>query len=141
MIKLASSAPKKSKPAAAKAGAAANTLSAKLAKLDLRDDWDFALHLPIRYEDETRLMRVADAVVGVPCQIEAEIVHNEITYRPRRQLVVQARDGEDIIHLRFLNFYGSQVKQLAPGRRVRLFGEVRPGFFGAEMVHPRSHMV
>ena len=122
-------------------GAAANTLAAKLAKLDLRDDWDFALHLPIRYEDETRLTRVIDAQVGVPCQLEAEIIHNEITYRPRRQLVVQAKDGEDIIYLRFLNFYGSQIKQLAPGKRVRLFGEVRAGFFGAEMVHPRYRIV
>ena len=141
MTKLASSAPKKTKRAAANPGAAANTLSAKLAKLDLRDDWDFALHLPIRYEDETRVTRVVDAQIGVPCQMEVEIVHNEITYRPRRQLVVQAKDGEDIIYLRFLNFYGSQVKQLAPGKRVRLFGEVRQGFFGAEMVHPRYHMV
>jgi len=126
---------------APKAGAVANTLAAKLQKLDLHEDWDFALHLPIRYEDETRLTRVKDAQVGVPCQLEAEIVHTEITYRPRRQLVVQAKDGDDIIYLRFLNFYGSQIKQLALGKRVRLFGEVRQGFFGAEMVHPRYHMV
>ena len=136
-----SSSQKTKRNAAPKSGAAANTLSARLAKLDLRDDWDFALHLPIRYEDETRLTRVIDAQIGVPCQLEAEIVHAEITYRPRRQLVVQAKDGNDIICMRFLNFYGSQVKQLAPGKRVRLFGEVRQGFFGAEMVHPRYHMV
>ena len=139
---MAHSSPRKSQRATApKAGVAANTLSAKLARLDLREDWDFALHLPIRYEDETRLTRVRDAAPGVPCQLEAEIVHTEIAYRPRRQLVVQAKDGDEMIYLRFLNFYGSQVKQLAPGRRVRLFGEVRPGFFGAEMVHPRYRMV
>ena len=142
MTKLASSSPNKRKRSAApRPGAAANTLSARLAKLELRSDWDFALHLPIRYEDETRLTRVVDAQAGVPCQLEAEIIHSEITYRPRRQLVVQAKDGPDTIYLRFLNFYGSQVKQLGPGKRVRLFGEVRPGFFGAEMVHPRYHMV
>ena len=124
-----------------KAGAVANTLETKLQKLDLREDWDFALHLPIRYEDETRLTRVRDAQIGVPCQLEAEIVHTEITYRPRRQLVVQAKDGDDVIYMRFLNFYGSQIKQLAIGKRVRLFGEVRQGFFGAEMVHPRYYMV
>ena len=120
---------------------AANTLSSKLAKLGLKVEWDFALHLPIRYEDETRITRLRDAQAGVPCQIEAEIIHNEIAYRPRRQLVVQARDGDELIYLRFLNFYGSQVKQLAVGRRLRLFGEVRPGFFGAEMVHPRYQLV
>ena len=142
MIKLAQSSPAKSKRGTAlRPAAAANTLATKLQKLDLQSDWDFALHLPIRYEDETRLTRVIDAQFGVPCQLEAEIVHAEITYRPRRQLVVQARDGADTIYLRFLNFYGSQVKQLAVGKRVRLFGEVRQGFFGAEMVHPRYHIV
>ena len=120
---------------------AANTLAAKLHKLDLTANWDFALHLPIRYEDETRLTHARDATMGVPCQIEAEIVHTEITYRPRRQLVVQANDGCETLYLRFLHFYGSQVKQLAVGKRLRLFGEVRPGFFGAEMVHPRYTLV
>ena len=119
----------------------ADTLSSKLAKLDLKLDWDFALHLPIRYEDETRITPVRDALPGVACQMEAEIVHCEITYRPRRQLVVQAKDGDELIYLRFLNFYGSQVKQLAVGKRVRLYGEVRAGFFGAEMVHPRYRIV
>ena len=142
MIKPAQSSPAKSKRGTAlRPPAAVNTLATKLQKLDLQEDWDFALHLPIRYEDETRLTRVIDAQLGVPCQLEAEIVHAEITYRPRRQLVVQARDGADTIYLRFLNFYGSQVKQLAVGKRVRLFGEVRQGFFGAEMVHPRYHIV
>ncbi len=119
----------------------ATSVVQKLAQLGLREDWDFALHLPIRYEDETRITRVRDALAGVACQLEAEIVHNEITYRPRRQLVVQAKDGDDLLYLRFLNFYGSQVKQLAVGKRLRLFGEVRPGFFGAEMVHPRYRIV
>ena len=129
-----------SAPAPAPASGATG-IAQKLAGIGLRADWDFALHLPIRYEDETRITRVRDARIGEPCQVEAEITHNEITYRPRRQLVVQARDGEDVIYLRFLNFYGSQVKQLAVGRRLRLFGDVRQGFFGAEMVHPRYHMV
>jgi ATP-dependent DNA helicase RecG len=132
---------KKSTPAAKAKASAPDTLASRLAKLGLRVDWDFALHLPIRYEDETRITSVRDAAPGVPCQIEAEIVHTEITYRPRRQLVVQAKDGSDLIYLRFLNFYGSQVKQLAVGKRIRMFGEVRTGFFGAEMIHPRYRMV
>jgi ATP-dependent DNA helicase RecG len=117
------------------------TVSQKLAKIGLREAWDFALHLPIRYEDETRITRVRDALTGVACQVEAEIVHAEVAYRPRRQLVVQAQDGDDILYLRFLNFYGSQLKQMAVGKRLRIFGEVRQGFFGAEMVHPRYRIV
>ena len=118
-----------------------SSLAQKLAQIGLRNEWDFALHLPIRYEDETRITRVRDAMAGVDCQVEVEIFHTEVTYRPRRQLVVQARDGEDVLYLRFLNFYGSQVKQMAVGKRLRLFGEVRQGFFGAEMVHPRYRVV
>ncbi|MCA2998981.1 MAG: ATP-dependent DNA helicase RecG [Rhodocyclaceae bacterium] len=117
------------------------SLAQKLAQIGLRNEWDFALHLPIRYEDETRITRVRDALAGVDCQVEVEVFHTEVAYRPRRQLVVQARDGEDILHLRFLNFYGSQVKQMAAGKRLRLFGEVRQGYFGAEMVHPRYRVV
>ena len=117
------------------------SLAQKLAQIGLRNEWDFALHLPIRYEDETRITRVRDAMTGVDCQVEVEIFHTEVAYRPRRQLVVQTRDGNEVLYLRFLNFYGSQVKQMAVGRRLRLFGEVRQGFFGAEMVHPRYRMV
>ncbi len=119
----------------------ASSLAQKLAQIGLRTEWDFALHLPIRYEDETRITSLRDARAGQDCQLEVEIVHSEITYRPRRQLVVETRDGEQTLYLRFLNFYGSQVKQLAVGKRLRLFGEVRPGFFGAEMVHPRYRVV
>ena len=84
------------KPRAAKArplsaSAPATSLVQKLASIGLREDWDFALHLPIRYEDETRITRLRDALPGVACQLEADIIHSEITYRPRRQLVVQAR--------------------------------------------------
>jgi ATP-dependent DNA helicase RecG len=117
------------------------SLAQKLAQIGLRNEWDFALHLPIRYEDETRITRVRDALAGVDCQVEVEVFHTVVAYRPRRQLVVQARDGEDVLYLRFLNFYGSQVKQMAAGKRLRLFGEVRQGFFGAEMVHPRYRIV
>ncbi|MBL8510642.1 MAG: ATP-dependent DNA helicase RecG [Betaproteobacteria bacterium] len=118
-----------------------DTLAAKLGKLGLQSAWDFALHLPIRYEDETHLMPVRDALPGVPCQVEADITHAEVAYRPRRQLVVQMQDGDQTLFLRFLNFYGSQLKQLQPGRRLRLFGEIRQGFFGAEMIHPRYRIV
>ncbi len=91
------------------------------------------LHLPLRYEDETRLTAIAASRHGAPVQVEGVVTAAEIRYRPRRQLVIQIED--------FLNFYPSQLRQLATGARVRLFGEVREGFFGAEMVHPRFRVV
>ncbi len=134
--------PKKKPPSPSKPRQeSASTAAEKMAKIGLRADWDFALHLPMRYEDETRITRVRDARIGEACQVEAVIIHSEVTYRPRRQLVVQTQDGDDVLYLRFMNFYGSQIKQMAAGKRLRLFGEVRQGFFGAEMVHPRYRIV
>jgi ATP-dependent DNA helicase RecG len=124
-----------------KAAPPPTSIPQKLAAIGLRVDWDFALHLPMRYEDETRITPVRDALTGVDCQVEVEITHSEVTYRPRRQLVVQTQDGGETLYLRFMNFYGSQIKQMAVGKRLRLFGEVRQGFFGAEMVHPRYKIV
>ena len=119
----------------------AKPLVAKLAKLGLRSEADLILHLPLRYEDETRIVPLAEAPVESPVQVEVEVVSTDIAYRPRRQLVSRVRDIGDpnaVLVVRLLNFYPSQQKQFAPGARLRLFGEVRAGYFGPEMVHPRA---
>ena len=121
-----------------------SALADKLHRLGLRRPADLVLHLPLRYEDETRITPLAEALPGVEGQFEVEVVDCEIAYRPRRQLVARVRDAADpgaTLVLRFLNFYPSQQKQLQPGRRLRVFGEPRGGFFGTEMVHPRVHVV
>lgn len=107
-----------------------------LEKLGLRRDIDLALHLPLRYEDETRITRLADARDGDMVQIEAQVTHSEITFRPRRQLRVTVDDGSDTCVLRFINFYPSHQKTLSVGARVRVRGEIRGGFVSREMVHP-----
>ncbi|TSA13662.1 MAG: ATP-dependent DNA helicase RecG [Betaproteobacteria bacterium] len=119
----------------------APSLKAKLEKLGIRSQFDLVLHLPLRYEDETRLTAIADAHEGVPVQVEGTVIDSKIAYRPRRQLVCTIEDDSGPLTMRFLNFYGSQAKALVAGARVRAFGEIRPGFFGAEMVHPRYRMV
>ncbi len=113
---------------------------AKLAKLDIHRRFDLVLHLPLRYEDETRLQRIADLVTGTQAQVEGEIIHSEITYRPRRTLVCQLQDDSGVLHLRFLHFYPSQQKQLAVGKKIRALGEARMGYFGMEMVHPKCRV-
>ena len=107
-----------------------------LEKMGLRRDIDLALHLPLRYEDETRIVRLADARDGDMVQIEGQITHSEITFRPRRQLRVTIEDGSDICVLRFINFYPSHQKTLSVGAQVRVRGELRGGFISREMVHP-----
>ena len=99
------------------------------------------LHLPLRYEDETVLTPVESAPAGTPVSVEAKVLKAQVLYRPKRQLVVHA---EGLV-LRFFNFWGSQLRQFQQaaetGRRVRAYGEVRSGFFGAEMAHPRYRIV
>ena len=95
------------------------------------------LHLPLRYEDETRITPIAELIAGNESQVEAEVVSADVVYRGKRQLRVTVRDETGQLMLRFLNFYSSQIKQMAVGRRFRIFGLVRGGLAGAEMIHPR----
>jgi len=124
-------------PAATTASAPAKSPAQKaLDKLGLRRDIDLALHLPLRYEDETRITRLADAREGDTLQIEATVTACEVTFRPRRQLLVTVDDGSDTCTLRFFSFYPSQQKALAVGSRIRARGEVKGGFLGWTMMHP-----
>ena len=107
-----------------------------LEKLGLRRDIDLALHLPLRYEDETRIVLLRDARDGDVVQIEGHVTHSEVSFGGRRQLRVTLDDGSDTCTLRFLNFYPSHQKTLAVGAKVRARGELRGGFVSREMVHP-----
>jgi ATP-dependent DNA helicase RecG len=105
-------------------------------KLGLLRDIDLALHLPLRYEDETRIVTIASVRDGDTAQVEGVVRSSEVEGRTRRQLVVKLNDGSGDLVLRFLNFYPAQQKTLARGQRLRVRGEVRGGFLGREMVHP-----
>jgi ATP-dependent DNA helicase RecG len=121
------------------ASAAASGKSAAqkaLEKLGLKRDIDFALHLPLRYEDETHITRLADARGGDTVQLEGVITRCEVQFRGRRQLLAVLDDGSETVSLRFLNFYPSHQKSLAVGTRVRVRGELQGGMFGWSMVHP-----
>ncbi|HET7525689.1 MAG TPA: ATP-dependent DNA helicase RecG, partial [Burkholderiaceae bacterium] len=104
--------------------------------MGLQRDIDLALHVPLRYEDETRLARIADVHDGDNAQVEGVVADVHVAYRPRRQLVARIHDDSGSLVLRFMNFYPSHQKSLARGVRVRARGDVRSGFFGREMVHP-----
>jgi ATP-dependent DNA helicase RecG len=107
-----------------------------LHKLGLVRDIDLALHLPLRYEDQTRVVRLADAREGQMVQIEGVVTHAEVSLRPRRQLLVTLDDGSDTCLLRFFTFYPSHQKALAVGAHIRARGELRAGFLGRTIMHP-----
>ena len=112
-----------------------------LEKLGLLRDIDLALHLPLRYEDETRITPIAAAHEGESVQCEGEVNECQVDSRGRRQLLVRLEDGSGELLLRFIHFYPSHLKSMAVGQRLRVRGEVRHGFFGREMVHPQFKAV
>jgi ATP-dependent DNA helicase RecG len=114
---------------------------ARLEKLGLRSRFDFVLHLPLRYEDETVLYAPRDAPPGRAVAVQARVLRMQVAFRPKRQLLVHA---EGLV-LRFFNFYGSQQKAFQRaaelGQHVRAYGEARHGLLGVEMAHPRYRFV
>ncbi|MGH8670844.1 MAG: ATP-dependent DNA helicase RecG [Burkholderiales bacterium] len=113
----------------------------RLHKLGLHTRFDLVLHLPLRYEDETHITLIRDARAGDTVQVEATLTDARIQYRPKRQLVCQVEDPSGSLVIRFLYFYPGQVKTLVPDRKLRLMGEVRSGFFGPEMIHPKYRVL
>ena len=115
-----------------------------LEKMGLNSPMALALHLPSRYEDETELFTIEDALSGgrfAGVQTQGVVTRNQVLFRPRRQLLVTIEDDSATLQLRFLNFYPSQQKQMAVGVHVRVRGDVREGFQGPEMVHPTVRAV
>jgi len=117
------------------------TPAQRLARIGLVRDWDFLLHLPIRYVDETQVVAIDSLQSGVQGQVEGEIVQVDVLARRRRQLVVRLRDASGELLLRWVHFYASQQTQFFPGRRVRALGKVRRGLADKEMVHPQVRFV
>jgi len=126
--------------AAAKPKKPATGIAAGLEKLGLRRPLDFALHLPLRYEDQTHITLLAEAPAAGPALFAIKVRAVTVAFRPRRQLLVQVEDDSGRANLRFLNFYGSQTKQFERSRddglTLHAWGELKPGYLGPELVHP-----
>jgi ATP-dependent DNA helicase RecG len=112
--------------------------------MGLNSPMALALHLPSRYEDETELFTIEEAL-GLgrfhSIQTQGVVIRNQVMFRPRRQLLVTIEDDTASLQLRFLNFYPSQQKQMAVGNHIRVRGEIREGYQGAEIVHPTVRAV
>ena len=108
----------------------------KLAKLGLETIQDLLLHLPLRYEDRTRLYAINDLLPGLFATIEGEVLRCDISFGRRRMLTCQISDGTGMVTLRFFNFNAAMKNSLATGRRVTAYGEIKRGTIGAEIIHP-----
>ena len=116
-------------------------LAESLARLGLQTVQDVLFHLPLRYEDRTRVVPIGSLSHGDRAVIEGEIQLAEVVFRRRRTLLVRLADGTGFVTLRFFHFSAAQQVQLARGLRLRCFGEVRMGPAGLEIVHPEYRRV
>ena len=109
--------------------------------MGLEDVFSLAMHLPIRYIDETIVTPIRDIQMGVLSQAEAEVIRAEIVYKPKKMLIVQVKDASGSLQLRFLHFYPSQMKMFEVGQRIRILGEARHNLFAFEMIHPQCKLI
>ncbi len=112
------------------------SLQEKLQKLGLHNVQDLLFHLPMRYQDRTRVLPMGSLVPGREGVVSGEIQRTEIKYGRRRMLLIRLADGTGSLTLRFFYFSDKQRQSLQRGAQLRCFGEVRSGPGGLEMVHP-----
>ena len=110
--------------------------AAKLLRLNIYTLQDLLFHLPLRYQDRTRVMPIGRLQPGDEVVVEAEVLLTNVVFKGRRNLVCKISDGTGILTLRFFNFSASQQQNLQTGKTIRCFGEVRFTRAGLEMVHP-----
>lgn len=116
-------------------------LALKLERLGIDTVQDLLLHLPLRYQDRTRIRPVGSLRPGDEGVVEGQVAASDIVQGRRRSLLCRLQDGTGTLSLRFFHFSAAQLKSLAAGKRVRCFGEVRPGPSGLEMVHPEYRLL
>lgn len=121
-------------------GVGAQTLL-KLEKLGLHTLQDLLFHLPLRYEDRTQIMPIGSLRAGQSALIEGRVELTELVTKGRNSLVIRIRDGSGFINLKFFHFSQDQRRQFEKGRLVRCYGEIREGFYGAEITHPDYQLV
>ncbi len=113
----------------------------RLAKLGIHHVQDILFHLPIRYQDRTRVICIRDLRVGDQAVIEVTVKHAEIQVGRRRTLTVSVSDHTGFLVLRFFHFSTAQQAAFKPGARLRCFGEVRNGFTSRELIHPEYRLI
>jgi len=113
-----------------------------LQRLGITRVQDLWFHLPLRYEDRTRITGIRDLRIGEAAQVEGVVEAVETGFRYRAQLrVAITDDSRETLVLRFFHFRRAQSERLLPGTRLRCYGEVRHGTHGPEMVHPQYQIL
>lgn len=110
--------------------------SEKMRKIGLNTVQDLLLHFPLRYEDHTRLYQIKDLLPGTTATITGEVLQTKVVFGRKRMMTCLISDGTGNLTLRFFNFSAAMKNNLAEGRQVTAYGEVRRGNTGLEIIHP-----
>lgn len=117
------------------------SVAERVARMGLINDWDFVLHLPLRYEDETRITRICDLKAGDWAQIQGTVISSRTQGGRFMQLIASVSDGTANFEIRFLHFYPKMRERFKSGTLLRLSGQVQqqPVQFGGglQMLHPK----
>jgi ATP-dependent DNA helicase RecG len=116
-------------------------VAGRLQRLGLRTVQDVLFHLPLRYEDRTRVVPIGSLRPGDQAVVQGEIALAEVHVGRRRSLRVRIADGTGCLSLRFFHFNAAQQAGLRRGAGIRCYGEVRPGAFLGEMIHPEYRLI
>ncbi|WP_413113180.1 ATP-dependent DNA helicase RecG [Thaumasiovibrio sp. DFM-14] len=108
----------------------------KLHRIGIFSVQDLLFHLPLRYEDRTRVYPIISAMPGQYLTVSGEIIDSQISMGRRRMLTVRLNDGSASITLRFFNFTAAMKNGFTPGLQIKAYGEIKRGKFGLEMAHP-----
>ncbi|OLU20439.1 MULTISPECIES: ATP-dependent DNA helicase RecG [unclassified Pseudomonas] len=111
-------------------------LAEKLAKVGLETLQDILFHLPLRYQDRTRIVPIGALRPGQDAVVEGTVSGADVVMGKRRSLLVRLNDGSGTLSLRFYHFSNAQKEGLKRGTQVRCYGEIRPGSSGLEIYHP-----
>ena len=108
----------------------------KLEKVGLNNVQDLLFHLPLRYEDRTRIYPIVKLHAGLWAAVQGKVMHVDTIFGKRKMLAVKISDGNGTITLRFFNFTAGMKNNFAEGKQVHAYGEIKRGNMGLEIVHP-----
>lgn len=118
-----------------------DALAGKLAKIDIHSIQDLLFHLPLRYQDRTRITPINTLQPNSDVVVQGKVLGAEVVMGRRRSLLCRISDGSGTISLRFFHFTAAQKSNLRPGAEIRCFGEPRRGATGLEIYHPEYRVI
>ena len=108
----------------------------KLEKIGLNSVQDLLCHLPLRYEDRTRIYPIIKLHPGLWAAVQGKVMAVDTTFGRRKMLTVKISDGNGTLTLRFFNFTAGMKNNFADGKLVHAYGEIKRGNGGLEIIHP-----